>query len=110
MKTEVKRAARCPAAGYGWLYLRQEHASLFNGGPPLQHPDPRQSGQNPAYTEWGIEQLKRICSAPYYQEQIKQRISELERERTQAAAATSASIAELDRIENLIARTSDLIA
>jgi hypothetical protein len=107
---QLKRAPRCPVAGYGWLYLRDPAAQLLAGGPPQANPDHNISGQNPLYTDWGREQLQRICPGdPFYRQQVEQRRSELERERRMAAAAVNSSIADLDRLETALSDLDDLL-
>jgi hypothetical protein len=107
---QLKRAPRCPVAGYGWLYLRDPAAQLLAGGPPQANPDPKVSGPNPEYTSWGREQLQRICPGdPFYRQQIEQRRTELERERRMAAAAVNSSIADLDRLETALSDLDDLL-
>ena len=107
---KVKRAARCPVAGYGWLYLRDQEANLLAGGPQQAHPDPKVSGPNPAFVRWGREQLQRICpGSAFYRQQIEQRRTELERERRMTAAAVNSAIADLDRLESALADLDDLL-
>ncbi|MFM7674790.1 MAG: hypothetical protein ACKO5F_04220 [Synechococcus sp.] len=107
---KVKLAARCPVAAYGWLYLQAPEAQLLARGPQQAHPDPKVSGQNPAYTTWGREQLQRICpGSEFYQQQIEQRRVELERERRMAAAAVNSAVADLDRLEVALADLDDLL-
>lgn len=108
-KQLLKRAPRCPVAGYGWLYLRDEHARRLEGGPPQANPDPKVSGQNPAFTAWGREQLQGIARDAFYVQQIEQRRTELERERRMAAAAVNSAIADLDRLETALADLDDLL-
>lgn len=106
---KVKRAARCPVAGYGWLYLQDQEANLLAGGPQQAHPDHHISGQNPAYTAWGRQQLQAIARDPFYVQQIEQRRTELERERRMAAASVNSAIADLDRLESALADLDDLL-
>lgn len=108
-KQLLKRAPRCPVAGYGWLYLRDEHARLLEGGPPQANPNHNISGQNPAYIVWGREQLQGIARDAFYVQQIEQRRTELERERRMAAAAVNSAIADLDRLETALADLDDLL-
>lgn len=97
----VKRAARCPVPAYGWLYLEPTEERLLNGGPPKAHPDPKQSGTNPEYTAWGIEQIRQFAHQPYYRRQFQRRLEEVEKERELAFRSVSAQQADLDRLTAL---------
>lgn len=94
----VRISTRCRVAGYGWLHLKEAESKLLDGGPSMINEDPRQSGQNPEYTSWGVEQIRSFINQPHYRQQLEQRIAEVSKEREHAIKSVSAQQADVDRL------------
>jgi hypothetical protein len=95
------RAIRHKAAGLGWFYVdpRQDSA-MYSGAPNMEHPDPKQSGQNPDFAPFCWERLKSfVANDDFYRKQVDQHLAELDKDLARATASVKAAIDELDRAQ-----------
>jgi hypothetical protein len=110
------RAIKHKAAGLGWMYVdpRQE-TSMYAGAPKMEQLDPKQSGQNPEFTEYCWDRVKGfVAGDEFYLRQVEQRLAELDKDLARSAAAVNAAIeataraqAERDRVAALLPADSE---
>jgi hypothetical protein len=97
---EFKVASRHRAAGLGWMYVANGEPDMYAGAPPVEHPDPKQSGQNPDFAPYCWERLKTyVASDDFYRKQVDQHLAELDKDLARATASVKAAIDELDRAQ-----------
>jgi hypothetical protein len=106
----LRCGSRHRANGLGWLYVAQgDERGIYAGAPQLEHPDPHQSGQNPAFAEYCWQQLKYYAGNSYYRKQIDRRLEELDRSITSAVQDVRGAEMQLARLEAERSRIADLI-